>query len=132
MDRDATEEEVSAIDVTNMPGMRNRVAANGGSNTTFVFQNLAFDRQPSGDRGDNSKHTTNEDGANGRDDKEGNRVRIYGAGYDPHAGPSTPLVMPSQPVVGQPVLPIDGGDVVDVLVQNNGPEAFGGILLNRY
>jgi len=40
-------------------------------------------------------------------------------------------LMPKEPVAGTPLVETHKGDIVDVLVQNNPPEAFGGIILNR-
>ena len=40
-------------------------------------------------------------------------------------------LMPKEPVAGTPLIQTQKGDIVDVLVQNNPPEAFGGIILNR-
>ena len=40
-------------------------------------------------------------------------------------------LMPKEPVAGTPIIELGSGEVVDVLLQNNPAEAFGGILTNR-
>lgn len=40
-------------------------------------------------------------------------------------------LMPEQPVAGTPIVELPGGSVIDVIIQNNPAQAFGGIQINR-
>lgn len=68
-----------------------------------------------------------------------NASDIPGLGQDQGSGDSfvflnlnfNKSLMPKEPVAGTPIIEIESGQVIDVLLQNNPAQAFGGILLNR-